>query len=199
MPGLLRPRPGKTEHVWDDPVYWRECRSRGARRTLWIGGLLILGLAVVLTVMNRDPAAGSLWSQVVDHSPNYMNFLIQAGMLMLCLRASVTIVDERRRGMLAPLALAGISPARLGWSKLKGALRPAVPLTASSETVNDLQADDDLSRQGVPLKPSSLRAAVSTRHPFGSSSSCCKRALSGGGKRAGQVASIRPTPIMSRM
>ena len=35
-----------------------------------------------------------------------------------------------RRGMLAPLVLAGISPARLGWSKLKGDLRPAVPLTA---------------------------------------------------------------------
>jgi hypothetical protein len=42
----------------------------------------------------------------------------------------VTIVDERRRGMLAPLALAGIGPARLVWSKLKGALRPATPLTA---------------------------------------------------------------------
>ena len=68
LPGLFRVRPGKTEHVWDDPVYWRECRSRGARRTLRIGGLLILGLAVVLTVTMRDPATGGLWAQVVDLS-----------------------------------------------------------------------------------------------------------------------------------
>ena len=51
-------------------------------------------------------------------------------MPLLCLRASVAIADERRRGMLAPLFLAGIGPAGLVWSKLKGALRPAVPLTA---------------------------------------------------------------------
>jgi hypothetical protein len=130
MPGLFRGRPGKTEHLWDDPVYWRECRSRGARRALRIGCLLILGLAVALTVAKRDPAKGGLWAQVVDLSPNYVNLLINAGMLMLCLRASVTIVDERRRGMLAPLALAGISPAHLFGSKLKGALRPALPLSA---------------------------------------------------------------------
>ncbi len=130
LPGLFRARPGKTDHVWDDPVYWRECRSRGARRTLKIAGLLLLGLAVVLTVANRDSAAGGLWSQVANLSPNYTNLLINAGMLMLCLRASVTIVEERRRGMLAPLFLAGIGPARVVWSKLKGVLRPAVPLTA---------------------------------------------------------------------
>ncbi len=130
LPGIFRLRPGKTERVWDDPVYWRECRSRGARRALRIGGLLLMGLAVVLTITMRDPAKGGLWAQVFDLLPNYETFLIRAGMLLLCLRASVTIVDERRRGMLAPLALAGVSPARLGWSKLKGALRPAVPLTA---------------------------------------------------------------------
>ena len=59
-----------------------------------------------------------------------MSLLIIAGMPLLCLRASVAIADERRRGMLAPLSLAGIGPASLVWSKLKGALRPAVPLTA---------------------------------------------------------------------
>ena len=32
------------------------------------------------------------------------------------------IADERRRGMLAALFLAGIGPAGLVWSKLKGAL-----------------------------------------------------------------------------
>jgi hypothetical protein len=130
LPGLFQTQPGKTERVWDDPVYWRECRSRGARRVLRMGGLLLLGLAVVLTVMKRDPAVGGLWAQFGELSPAYMNLLIQAGMLMLCLRASVMIVDERRRGMLAPLALAGISPAHLVGSKLKGALLPAVPLTA---------------------------------------------------------------------
>jgi hypothetical protein len=36
-------------------------------------------------------------------------------------------------------------------------------------------------------------------HPFGSSSNRCKRSPSGAGKRAGQVESIRPTPIKSRM
>jgi hypothetical protein len=113
VPSLLRLRPGRTEHVWDDPVYWRECRSRGARRTLRIGALLMLGLAVFVTVIHRDPAKGGLWAQVWDLAPNYMNMLISVGMPMLCLRASVTIVDERRRGMLAPMAPAGISPARL--------------------------------------------------------------------------------------
>jgi hypothetical protein len=130
LPGLFRARPGATERVWDEPVYWREYCSRGARRTLRIGGLLILGLAIGLTVAMRDPAAGSLWAQVIGLTPNYMNMLIKVGTLLLCLRASVTIADERRRGMLAPLALAGIGPARLVWSKLKGDLRPAVPLTA---------------------------------------------------------------------
>jgi hypothetical protein len=80
--------------------------------------------------MQRNPGAGGLWAQVADLSPNYMNLLIQAGMPMLCLRASVMIVEERRHGMLAPLALAGISPVRLVGSKLKGALRPAALLTA---------------------------------------------------------------------
>lgn len=130
VPALLRLRPGAIECVWDDPVYWRECRSRGARRVVRIGGLLLLGLAVFVTVTLRDPAKGGLWVQVLDLAPNYMNMLIDVGMPMLCLRASVMIVDERRRGMLAPLALAGISPACLVWSKLKGALRPAFPLTA---------------------------------------------------------------------
>jgi hypothetical protein len=130
MPGLFRARPGKTEPVWDDPVYWRECRSRGARRTLRIGGLLLLGLAVVLSLTWLDLARGGLWTQLVEHSSHYENLLIKVGMLMLCLRASATIVDERRRGMLAPLALAGISPAHLVWSKLRAALRPAVLLTA---------------------------------------------------------------------
>jgi hypothetical protein len=111
-------------------VYWRECRSRGARRTLRIGGLLLLGLAVVVFVAMRDPAAGGLWAQFTGLSTNYMTMLIQAGRLILCLRASVMIVEERRLGMLAPLALAGISPARLVGSKLRGALRPAVPLIA---------------------------------------------------------------------
>ncbi len=130
LPSLFRVRPGKTEHVWDDPVYWRECRSRGARRTLQIGGLLILGLAVALTVTMRDPAKGGLWAQFADLSFNYLRLLIYAGMPLLCLRSSVAIADERRRGMLAPLFLAGIGPAALVRSKLKGALRPAVPLTA---------------------------------------------------------------------
>jgi hypothetical protein len=130
LPSLFRVRPGATEHVWDDPIYWRECRSRGARRVGRIGGLLMLLLAVFLTLTQRDPARGGLWAQVWDLAPNYMNLLINVGMPMLCLRASVTIVDERRRGMLAPLALAGISPALLVGSKLKGALRPALPLTA---------------------------------------------------------------------
>jgi hypothetical protein len=130
LPGLFRLRAGATEHVWDEPVYWREYRSRGARRTLRIGGLLLLGLAVALTVAMRDPAAGGLWAQVVGLTPNYMNMLIRVGTFLLCLRSSVTIADERRRGMLAPLALAGIGPARLVGSKLKGDLRPAVPLTA---------------------------------------------------------------------
>src|SRR5438034_898525 len=35
-------------------------------------------------------------------------------------------------------------------------------------------------------------------HPFGLSSNCCNRSPSDGGKRAGQVASRRPTPIRSR-
>ena len=135
LPGLFRSPSGKTEHVWDDPVYWRECRSRGARRTLRIAGLLLLGLAVVLTVMERDPTAGGLWVQVIGLSANYMGLLIKVGMLMLCLRASVTIADERRRGMLAPLVLAGISPARLVGSKLKADLRRAVLLTAMVVTV----------------------------------------------------------------
>jgi hypothetical protein len=130
MRSLFWARPGKTKHVWDDPVYWRECRSRGARRTLRIGGVLLLVLVVVLFVANRDPAAGGLWAQFAGLSSNYMNLLIQAGTLMLCLRASVLIVEERRRGMLAPLALAGISPARLVGSKLRGVARPAVPLIA---------------------------------------------------------------------
>ncbi len=130
LPGLFRARPGETDDVWDDPVSWRECRSRGARRTIRIGATLILGLAIVLTVVKRDAAAGSLWTQVAGLSTSYINMLIQVGSLLLCLRASVTIADERRRGMLAPIALAGIGPARLVWSKLKGDLRPAVPLTA---------------------------------------------------------------------
>jgi hypothetical protein len=130
LPGLFQDWPGKTEHVWNDPIYWRECRSRGARRTLRIGGVLLLVFAVILFLGNRDSATGSPWAQFASLSPNYMNMLIQAGMLMLCLRASVMIVDERRRGMLAPLALAGISPARLVGSKLRGAVRPAVPLIA---------------------------------------------------------------------
>jgi ABC-type transport system involved in multi-copper enzyme maturation permease subunit len=129
LPGLLRLRPGKSEPIWDDPVYWRECRSRGARRVVRIGGLLLLGLAVVCTVMQRDSARSGFWAQLLDLAPNYSNLLIHVGTLMLCLRASVAIVDERRRGMLAPLALAGISPAHLVWSKLKGALRPAIPLS----------------------------------------------------------------------
>jgi hypothetical protein len=112
LPGLFRARPGETDSVWDEPVYWRECRSRGARRTLRIGGLLILGLAIFLTFTNRDRAAGGFWAQIVGLSSNYTSMLIQAGMLLLCLRASVTVADERRRGMLAPLTLAGIGPAR---------------------------------------------------------------------------------------
>jgi ABC-type transport system involved in multi-copper enzyme maturation permease subunit len=130
MPGLFRVWLGKTEHVWDDPVYWRACRSRGARRTLRIGGRLILVLLVVMTVMKRDPGVGGLWAQLADVSGYNLRLLIIAGMPLLCLRASVAIADERRRGMLAPLFLAGIGPAGLVWSKLKGALRPAVPLTA---------------------------------------------------------------------
>ena len=76
LPGLFRVRPGKTEQVWDDPVYWRACRSRGARRTLRIGGMLILGLAVVQTVTKRDPAKGGLWAQFADLSFNYLRLLI---------------------------------------------------------------------------------------------------------------------------
>jgi hypothetical protein len=130
LPALFRARPGRTEQAWDDPVYWREYRSRGARRTLRLGGLLLSGLAVVLFVVRRDPAEGGLWAQFAGLSGAYLNLLTQAGMLMLCLRSSVMIVEERRRGMLAPLALAGISPSRLVGSKLKAAVRPAVPLTA---------------------------------------------------------------------
>ena len=106
------------------------CRSRGARRTLRIGGRLILGLAVALTVMKRNPSLGR-WAQFADLSGDYLRLLmIYAAMPLLCLRASVAIADERRRGTLAPLFLAGIGPAALVWSKVKGALRPAVPLTA---------------------------------------------------------------------
>lgn len=130
VPGQFRARHGKTERIWDDPIYWRECRSRGARRTLRIGGLLILGLAVALTVRKRNPALGGAWAQFAGLSASYAAMLIEFGGLLLGLRASVAIADERRRGMLAPLYLAGIGPAGLVWSKLKGALRPAVPLTA---------------------------------------------------------------------
>ena len=130
MPSLFRVRLGRTEDIWDDPVYWRACRSRGARRTLRIGGLLILVLLVVNAVMKRDPGVGGLWAQLADVSGYNQRLLIVVGMPLLCLRASVAIADERRRGMLAPLFLAGIGPAGLVWSKLKGALRPAVPLTA---------------------------------------------------------------------
>ena len=73
---------------------------------------------------------GGLWAQLADVSGYNERLLTIAGMPLLCLRASVAIADERRRGMLAPLFLAGIGPAGLVWSKLKGALRPAVPLTA---------------------------------------------------------------------
>ena len=83
-----------------------------------------------MTVMRRDPGVGGLWAQFADVSGYNLRLLIIAGMPLLCLRASVAIADERRRGMLAPLFLAGIGPAGLVWSKLKGALRPAVPLTA---------------------------------------------------------------------
>ncbi|MGP0066142.1 MAG: hypothetical protein ACLQGP_21395 [Isosphaeraceae bacterium] len=131
MPGLCRVRLGKTEDIWDDPVYWRACRSSGARRTLRIGVRLILGLAVALTVMKRNPGMGGLWAQFAYLSGDYLRLLmIYAAMPLLCLRASVAIADERRRGTLAPLFLAGIGPAALVWSKIKGALRPAVPLTA---------------------------------------------------------------------
>ena len=68
MPGLFRVRFGKTEDIWDDPVYWRGCRSRGARRTLRIGGRLILVLLVVNAVMRRDPRVGGLWAQLADVS-----------------------------------------------------------------------------------------------------------------------------------
>jgi hypothetical protein len=130
IPGLFRARLGQTEDIWDDPVYWRACRSRGARRTLRIGGGLILVLLVVNAVMRRDPGVGGLWAQLADVSGYNQRLLIIIGMPLLCLRASVAIADECRRGMLAPLFLAGIGPASLVWSKLKGALRPAVPLTA---------------------------------------------------------------------
>ena len=68
MPGLFQYRPGKTEDIWDDPIYWRACRSRGARRTLRIGGRLILGLVVINSVMRRDPGVGGLWAQFADVS-----------------------------------------------------------------------------------------------------------------------------------
>ena len=43
-------------------------------------------------------------------------------------------------------------------------------------------------------------ASASARfdHPLGLSRSCCKRSPSGGGRRLGQLASIRPTSIRSR-
>ena len=63
---------------------------------------------------------------------------------------------------------------------------------------SDRRDDAARSARGAIGEQAPISAETATHHPFGSSSNCCNRAPSGGGKRAGQVASIRPTPIMSR-
>ena len=84
---------------------------------------------------------------------------------------------------------------------MKGGL---VPLVAVAERLVEFdwatERHDETSKvsKGAESKQASVSAEVATHYPFGSSSNRCKRSPSRGGKRAGQVASTRPTPIMSR-
>ncbi len=80
-----------------------------------------------------------------------------------------------------------------------------VPFEAVTERLVEFdratERPDEASKmaQGAGTEQAPISAEVATHHPFGSSSNRCKRSPSRGGKRAGQVASISPTPIMSRM
>ncbi|MDR3618554.1 MAG: ABC transporter permease subunit [Paludisphaera borealis] len=127
LKGVIR-RGSRT--VWDDPILWRECHEPGGRRILAVVGLAsaILMFASVATVLSREPQR--VLHAISQGINGLLVTLLLASGCAVGLRAAVTLVDERARGTIEPLFLAGVEPMELVRSKLLAIFRPLTPALA---------------------------------------------------------------------
>ena len=120
-----------TLEMWDDPVLWRECRLPGGRRLSRVAWSMAVGLVVLIAVVRGGWTWSGAFRSLVDQFFGHYQILLAASALAVWLRSSVAIVDERTRGMLDPIRLAGIDAHALIRSKFAGILfGSAVPLAA---------------------------------------------------------------------
>lgn len=112
--------------VWDDALRWRETYDPGGRRvvTLVFGAALIP--LVALTASSWDSGATGVTRGLSKVVNGYLVTLVVASGVAVGLRASVTLVEERARGTLDLLRLAGIEPSEMIRSKLAAILAPAL-------------------------------------------------------------------------
>ncbi|WP_165228212.1 DUF1559 family PulG-like putative transporter [Aquisphaera insulae] len=125
----------RTRSVGDDPVRWREARDPGGRRIAL--GVALIAAAALAGVVVREWSPGAADGRLgLSGSANgVLLILTLAPAVAAGLRCSVTLVDERARGTLDLLLMAGLEGADLVRSKLAAILAPlamTVPLAAAS-------------------------------------------------------------------
>ena len=120
--------------VWDHPVLWRECRLPGGRRLSRATWIVALSLVATFALVRGGWTWPGVVRSVADNTFGLMQIMVAVAATAVCLRASHTIADERARGMIEPLQLAGVGPGELAWSKhlgiLLGTLAPLATVLA---------------------------------------------------------------------
>lgn len=122
----LRPERRAARRVWDDPVRWRETFDPGGRRVVALVMVAVLAsFAAMLAPLGSTGGTGIVRGfSAVSHG--LLLTLVVACGVLVGLRASVTLVDERVRHTLDLLRVAGIEPGEMIGSKLRAILAPAL-------------------------------------------------------------------------
>ena len=114
--------------VWDDSLRWRETFDPTGRRIVALVFAAILISFVSLTASIWNTRATGIMRGFSTVKNGFILTLVVASGVLVGLRASVTLVDERVRQTLDLLRVVGIEPAELIRSKLLAILAPAIRL-----------------------------------------------------------------------
>ncbi|QEH34956.1 ABC-2 family transporter protein [Aquisphaera giovannonii] len=125
---------GRARRVGDDPVRWREAREAGGRRVV-LGAALVAAAALALfAARDWEPGAEDGRSGLSRSANGVLLTLTLAPAAAVGLRCSATLADERARGTLDLLLMAGRDGPGLVRSKLAAILAPmgvTVPLATA--------------------------------------------------------------------
>lgn len=136
--------------VWDDSLRWRETFEPGGRRIVALVALAALIPIIALTTHAWDPKATGITHGLSAAVNGYLLILMIAAGVVVGMRASMTLVDEKVRGTLDLLRLAGVEPAEMIRSKLAAILASALWLMPIIAAVAVLGFSE---RQGDALTP----------------------------------------------